>query len=367
MTTSRSDSRAGRAGPSARLGARLLAAVAVLAAAPTLAAERVAVLEFTGPALGDDMRRALSDATRAAALEPARAVGYTVMTRESTALVLEQMGGQCTEGQCELEVGRSVGAALVVTGEVRKVEGAYLADLKLHDTQSGALLAVEQCRTGAPLELIDQTRAASGRLLSTGLERYFAKPVPAMRRADTDTRPLRRYYVQLVVDQELSLSAPATMSGGTVPMESAGPMPRGLIGARLTHSWAVELAVGAMNIESSDRSVGYRLEGEWVTLGAAWRPDTESVARLFSIAAQLGMGFTREDDPGLYHSGAPTLNKSYLVPTGGLEARFDYPLGPVALGVRGGGLFHMYVLEGGKTEFFQKWSAGLALTYTFPF
>jgi hypothetical protein len=93
------------------------------------------------------------------------------MTRESTALVLEQMGGQCLDGQCELEIGRTIGAALIVTGEVRKLEGAYLCDLKIHDTKKGSLLAVEPFRADDPLALLDRTPAAAERLVTTGIAR----------------------------------------------------------------------------------------------------------------------------------------------------------------------------------------------------
>jgi hypothetical protein len=148
--------------------ALLVCAVAGLSVTAS-ASDRLAVLEVTGSAVGEDMRRAITDRARAAALDPARRAGLAVMTRESTALVIQQMGGQCLDGQCEIEIAKTIGAAFVVTGEVRKLEGAYFSDLKLHDTDKGTLLAVEAYQAKDPLDLLDQTAGAADRLVAAGL------------------------------------------------------------------------------------------------------------------------------------------------------------------------------------------------------
>jgi hypothetical protein len=119
--------------------------------------KRLAVLEFRGPVSGD-VRNLLADRARAAALRAVGRGGYVVMTRESIAALVKEMGtggGRCGEGECEVEIARSIGADLVVTGEIVKIGGQYLVTLKLHETARGALLATSDLRDGTELGLVD--------------------------------------------------------------------------------------------------------------------------------------------------------------------------------------------------------------------
>lgn len=54
-----------------------------------------------------------------------RGRGYAVMTRESMAMILKDMGldAQCQEGECEVETARNIGADLVVSGELVRIQG----------------------------------------------------------------------------------------------------------------------------------------------------------------------------------------------------------------------------------------------------
>jgi hypothetical protein len=122
---------------------------------------RLAVLEFGG-GLEPAALTALSDRTRAAALEAVRAGGCAVMTRESMAMILKDMGRKCVdEGDCEVETARNVGADLVVSGQVLKVEGNYLVTLKLHETAKGNLLSTTEARGATESQLLDAVRPAA--------------------------------------------------------------------------------------------------------------------------------------------------------------------------------------------------------------
>jgi formylglycine-generating enzyme required for sulfatase activity len=158
------------ASPSARrtlAAALLLAAVSARAAAP----RRVAVLEFTAawsgqcapapkPAVAERCQTLLllTDEARAGALEQLRPPAYLVMTRENTAELLKQggpAGGACSEGECEVETARLVGADLVVSGQVTLLEGTWIASVKLHDVRSAALLGATRARGRSQLQLVD--------------------------------------------------------------------------------------------------------------------------------------------------------------------------------------------------------------------
>jgi hypothetical protein len=64
------------------------------------------------------------------------------------AVILRDMGrGECEEGDCDVDTGRSIGADLVVSGSVAEIEGTFVATLKLHETARGDLLAIVQTKS----------------------------------------------------------------------------------------------------------------------------------------------------------------------------------------------------------------------------
>jgi hypothetical protein len=102
----------------------------------------IAVLEFTNEAaLSGFEVEALSDDVRGAALVLPRD-RYIVMTRESMMMMLPPGTdlAQCSEGQCEVEAGRKVGADLVAAGRIGKFADELEVRVKLFDTHSAALL-----------------------------------------------------------------------------------------------------------------------------------------------------------------------------------------------------------------------------------
>lgn len=349
---------------------RALLACALFATAVRAAAsERIVVLELTGASVGDDMRRAITDRARAAALEPARRSGFEVMTRESTALVIQQMGVQCLEGQCEIELARTVGASLVLTGEVRKLEDAFFADLKLHDTQRGSLLALESYRGQDPLDVLDQTPAAAARLVAAGIARAVgSEGTIAITVEDEGARvlldgaevgrgPMRKTVVapvgphRVVVDLEghatwessidvgprstthvaprlvrLSqqgarrrvtyVEAAAAAGAQLESLDAMGPG-TGLgfaarVGRRLGRSWAAELVVTRMVNDRRDMtqaSISAGLAAAWSPLGGRW----------IWIAAEGGLDHTDLD-------AAPDAAGAAVSWYGSGEVRLELPL-----------------------------------------
>lgn len=137
---------------------------------------RLAVLEFKGP-FETQVLTTLADAARAGALGSLSSQ-IAIMTRESMEAVLKDMGrsDRCVEGSCEVETARNIGADLVVTGEIIRFDGTYLATLKLHETTKGSLLGTERVAGRAPLELLDGVQAAATKLLGPlGDSRFDAR------------------------------------------------------------------------------------------------------------------------------------------------------------------------------------------------
>jgi hypothetical protein len=117
------------------------AAVALASSGRARAEERIAVLEFTNRKMDPEFGEMLAERARHGALAATVGIdGYAVMTRENTLILTTQNGGACGEGECEVETGRLIGAALVLTGRVSLVERTFVVDLKLHETATGRLV-----------------------------------------------------------------------------------------------------------------------------------------------------------------------------------------------------------------------------------
>jgi hypothetical protein len=152
----------------------------VLASAPAAAGstlsqdKRIAVLEFRGDyrnrVVEVDALKLLSDKARNGALQAVQGVGgYLIMTRETQQEILRQMGVcDLSEGECDLETGRSLHAHYFLTGEVLLIGGRLHLSIKFFETDSGRFLAEEAVK-GTVDELIDQCSAATRQAVARGL------------------------------------------------------------------------------------------------------------------------------------------------------------------------------------------------------
>jgi formylglycine-generating enzyme required for sulfatase activity len=119
---------------------------------------RIAVLELKGKLTRGHLS-VMSDKVRSGVLLAMQGKDYVVMSRENMAVLLKDMGLDCdsVEGECEVETGRNIGAAYVVSGAVEDVGGGLLlVSLKVHDTASGALKATGDVRGTEVIQLIDK-------------------------------------------------------------------------------------------------------------------------------------------------------------------------------------------------------------------
>ncbi|MFN3196805.1 MAG: SUMF1/EgtB/PvdO family nonheme iron enzyme [Bradymonadia bacterium] len=116
-----------------------------LSTAGAAAPKRIAVLELHNAAeLREDTLAYLTDLSRGVALRLDQGK-FTVITRENLVEMLPPgVDLAACEGECEVETGRNIGAHYVVSGEVIRLGDALRVNLKLYNTESGALLAQRQ-------------------------------------------------------------------------------------------------------------------------------------------------------------------------------------------------------------------------------
>lgn len=117
--------------------------------------QRLAVLEFSGTAVKDDVMGVLADAVRGGVVEGAVGSGIEVMTRENMLVLLKEMGKSgCSEGDCEVETARNIGADLVISGHLTKMDDTFVVTLKLHETKTASLLGTEMAEAKKQIELM---------------------------------------------------------------------------------------------------------------------------------------------------------------------------------------------------------------------
>jgi len=140
---------------------------------------RLAVLEFSGRSLEADVLGAFSDAVRGGAVDGLSAGDIKVMTRENMMTLLRDMGkSECSEGDCEVETARNIGADFVISGSVVRVEDSYVVVLKLHETHQGTLLASETVQAKTQIEALSQLgRIGEKMVAKEGLKRTEAPRV----------------------------------------------------------------------------------------------------------------------------------------------------------------------------------------------
>ncbi len=135
--------------------------------AARLGNKRMAVLEFQGKDLDEEVLMAFSDTVRGGALQGIEGQGVVVMTRENMQVLLRDMGKQeCGEGDCEVETARNIGADYVISGKVVRIEQLYIVTLKLHETQGGSLLGTETVEGASQVELMRSLREHGRQLTS---------------------------------------------------------------------------------------------------------------------------------------------------------------------------------------------------------
>jgi TolB-like protein len=150
-------------------GIALLVLSGLWAATAHASAVKLAVLELRNDAgLSAAEMAYLTDRVRGDASQALPSSAYLVMTRESIQELLPPGVKlvDCLSSQCEVEVGRKIGADYIVTGEILKFGDELRMNLKVHHCVSGAFLGSETAGGARLADLENGVAAASGRLFA---------------------------------------------------------------------------------------------------------------------------------------------------------------------------------------------------------
>lgn len=164
----------------ASLVAQVLFAPVNVSAAPAGKPLRLAVVELRNAAdLTADETAFLTDVTRSQVTSHLASDRFLMMTRESIRELLPPgvSLADCAKGQCEVEVGRMIGADYIFTGEVLKFGTSLRLNLKVHHCSSGAFLGSASARA-ADLDTLE-TRLADASTTVAALVRRHAGLEPA--------------------------------------------------------------------------------------------------------------------------------------------------------------------------------------------
>jgi len=129
---------------------------------------RVAVLDLVNNANVDDKElEYLSDLVRSSIRRVLPSEDYLLLTRENILELLPdgRTLGDCV-GECAIEVGRKLGADLVVTGEVVEFNNELRLSLKLHETKNANLLNSTVIAGGKMVVLEHAIKSESSNLLN---------------------------------------------------------------------------------------------------------------------------------------------------------------------------------------------------------
>jgi formylglycine-generating enzyme required for sulfatase activity/TolB-like protein len=130
--------------------------------------KKVAVLELTNKSgITEDEAYSLTDQVRIVASQALPATQFIVMTSENIQDLLPPDVDlkKCTDAQCEVEIGRMVGAEYIVTGEIIRFAGDLRINLKVHNASSGHFVGGLSCEGAEVRGLEDNLKGVSRQLM----------------------------------------------------------------------------------------------------------------------------------------------------------------------------------------------------------
>ncbi|MEC7985013.1 MAG: hypothetical protein VX278_07610 [Myxococcota bacterium] len=126
----------------------------------------VAVLEFQSNEIDRRTLLLLSDEARGGLREGLSIDKYNIISRENLFQILSDMGKTIEEcsSECEVTLGREIGADYVLSGNLIYMEGAYILAMKLHSTHTASLLSQKRVESTSVRELLAKTNATAKRI-----------------------------------------------------------------------------------------------------------------------------------------------------------------------------------------------------------
>lgn len=213
-------------------------------AAPALAHPNVLVAEFhskTSVALD-----VVEDDVRSAIVPVVTGRGGTVLPRATVSAAQRANLPECASDgpACDLAIARVVGADLVITGQLREIDGEMSLSLEVVGTKSGNLLAGRRA-TGPKLGAL---AAAASSQASAALEQVFDEHGPPKRGAQASAAPTP------------ARPAPSAERGSAIIHSQKANLFRGIEGVGgtvLLTDVEIRFEPHAMNLQSSSESIPF--------------------------------------------------------------------------------------------------------------
>lgn len=130
--------------------------------------KKLAVLELANSAeISVEEANYLTDMVRGEASRQLPSKYFMIMTRESIHALLPPGTNlaKCTNVECEVQIGRKIGADYIITGEIIRFSGKFRVVLKAHHSLSGAFLGEKTARGKVLDDLENTVRSAAADLI----------------------------------------------------------------------------------------------------------------------------------------------------------------------------------------------------------
>jgi PEGA domain len=141
--------------------------------------KKVAVLELVNKAgITDDEAYFLTDKVRRMASGTLPAAHFTIMTSENIQELLPPGKdlAKCTDAQCEVEIGRNIGAEYIITGEIIRYAGDLRVQVKVHHVPSGHFIGSMDTEPGGLREQESMLSAISATMMNKVLSHSGSGP-----------------------------------------------------------------------------------------------------------------------------------------------------------------------------------------------
>jgi TolB-like protein len=296
--------------------------------------QHVAVLEFElAPAVKNLDRTYLSDRARSALRDAMP--GLFIMTRESTETLLQANGKTISDcvGECEVEVGRKLGADLIVGGRVAKFGTRTSVTMRLFSTADGRLVSSAEARGESLDQLQDALDGALLKLVDPLVAKSkSARPANAAPESQQGLSPLQ---MKLSADSPRPVEGP----GQEHQLDRSDNKQSEVNGAGIFEDRGTTLFQRSAKLEWQKQPSGDETSWEGATeacrslslAGTGWRlPSKEELERIYQGKSSEGSSF-----PGGYvwfWSSSPFSGPggihwdfNFHLPTAKLRANFDLP------------------------------------------
>ena len=152
-------------------------ASALTAASPALASDKLLIAPVQGNEIVDaELVVELEEAVRAGAMKRARDLDIKVMSHAALARSLDDLrkgrrdaiGLPCKDAQCDAGLGRALRSQLVISTRLTKIDGKYLALMRIVAADTDKVIATASVQTDTFATLLGEVTKQAERMMGDG-------------------------------------------------------------------------------------------------------------------------------------------------------------------------------------------------------